>query len=206
MSKESTTPVAKTKETLKLFRKPKPTEADIAKEAKRRPSLANVKLDEGTMKCDFQLTDKYQGYSSELLRLPLLGIGVFGFLLKENFINAGSNGAIKFMLSFSAVCFALAAALALFHRYVSTDSIATHIRYLRLEKSIDPKTSIFDEKDKRYLLQERYKERVYWRRDLKLSDWSLKSSAILLGLGASCLAFALILILYPHFANTLVYR
>src|SRR6267143_2507500 len=48
-------------------------------------NLGNVKIEEDRIKPDFQILEKYQNFSSEILRLSLIGIGVYAFLFKEIF-------------------------------------------------------------------------------------------------------------------------
>ena len=50
-------------------------------------SLTEVPVEEESYKADLEVTDRYQNFSTELLRVSLLGIGVFGFLLKEVILN-----------------------------------------------------------------------------------------------------------------------
>jgi hypothetical protein len=45
-------------------------------------SIADLELDEKVYKPDFEITAKYQAFSKELGRIALLGLGVYGFLIK----------------------------------------------------------------------------------------------------------------------------
>jgi hypothetical protein len=45
-------------------------------------SIADLELDEKVYKPDFEITAKYQAFSKELSRIALLGLGVYGFLIK----------------------------------------------------------------------------------------------------------------------------
>jgi len=110
-------------------------------------NLAKSDIDTERLKADFEVLDRYQSFSSELLRLSLLGIGALAFLLKEVFTRAKSDEAnpyvilifsspsITNLVSASVVFFAIAAACALGHRYYSSDAMTYHIRYLRLRNA-----------------------------------------------------------------------
>lgn len=45
--------------------------------------LADIQFGDDSFKAGFELTDKYQAFSAELLRLALLGIAGYGFLLSQ---------------------------------------------------------------------------------------------------------------------------
>jgi hypothetical protein len=51
------------------------------------PSVAFVPVDEARYKVELELVDPYHAYASEILRLALLGIAVYGFVLST---GAGS--------------------------------------------------------------------------------------------------------------------
>jgi ATP/ADP translocase len=91
------------------------------------------KLNEMDYKPDFDILDRYINFSSELLRLSLLGISGFGALIlygnKENrmILNHETTTAL-----FLAVIFlSIAAGFALAHRFFATDSMSYHVCYLR---------------------------------------------------------------------------
>lgn len=46
-------------------------------------TLADIDVPDGAYKPDFELTDRFQGFATELLRLALLGIAGYGFLISE---------------------------------------------------------------------------------------------------------------------------
>lgn len=83
---------------------------------------------------DFEIADRYMNFSSELLRLSLLGITGLGTLLLLQFRE---QAPVQFSLSIktwmlgSILCWSAAASFALAHRYFASDSMAYYIAYLR---------------------------------------------------------------------------
>jgi hypothetical protein len=102
-------------------------------------------------KNELDLLDRYQGFSSEILRLSLLGLTALGalvFTLLPLKLEAGKvqiqiSAEAKWLLLLSAVFFGLASAFSLTHRYCSADSMANHLLVLRLEtlkrNSLEPR-------------------------------------------------------------------
>jgi hypothetical protein len=98
-------------------------------------------LEESSYKIDLEVVDRYQSFSAELLRLALLGIAGYGFLLSQ--IVFKSTGATPFLESLKGntgwlvlglVALGFAVASALGHRYYSTECITHYARLLRLLK------------------------------------------------------------------------
>ena len=50
-------------------------------------SLSDVEIPDSSWKPDFDIVDRYQSFASELMRIALLGIAVYGFLLKEVYMR-----------------------------------------------------------------------------------------------------------------------
>jgi len=96
-----------------------------------------MEINDSKYKADLELLDRYQSFSSELLRLSLLGIAIFGILSK---VDSFSIGSIKNYILWSILCFGLSASFALAHRFFSSKGIYHHLRYLRKEHLQD-KTS-----------------------------------------------------------------
>jgi hypothetical protein len=105
--------------------------------------LSEIPVDEDTYKVDFQVLDRYQSFSAELLRLALLGLTAYGFLLVNVFFEVAPGGAapgarlaqldqgIEFFVV-GAFALVVSAACSLGHRYFSTDCMTHHVRKLRL--------------------------------------------------------------------------
>ncbi|HLL72509.1 MAG TPA: hypothetical protein VK363_13790 [Pyrinomonadaceae bacterium] len=183
--------------------------------------LGSLEVPENLLKIDLQLTDKYQGFSAELVRLTLLGIAVFGFFYKEASEAITNDRWAKGLFSISVMMFACSAGAALFHRYFSTDSISCYIRYLRLlqrrqglilletplagadnleseaEAAREWLAAIGDEPKVMLSLVEAEiaRERAKWHKALNYSKIGLLLSATLLSGGALCLAAAFVKII-----------
>jgi hypothetical protein len=155
-------------------------------------NLGQFEIDTERLSSDFEVLDKYLSFSSELLRLSLLGIAALAFLLKEMFTASQPDQINRYVavisgsrsMRVSIVFFAIAAASALAHRYYSSDSMACQIRYLRLKKAADS--------DKKNDAIQKEKNSEKEKRDslLVLGGVLLALSTISLGLGAIFLAGA----------------
>jgi hypothetical protein len=160
--------------------------------------LGGLALPEDIYKVDLAVLDRYQSYSSELLRLSLLGIAGYGFLITNVVFKAppGSGGAnlvmphyiLDYVLPFGAIVLALSAMFALGHRYFSTDCIAHYVRRIRLQKKhegLPEGDAIRDEMIKNITDEE---ERL--EKDLRRCKWLLIMSGVCLICGAACVAWA----------------
>ena len=160
---------------------------DPKPDAEPAMSLGLVVLPERTVDRDFAISEGYQSFSGELLRLALLGIAGIGFLLVQ--LDPGTKetpsviranlGTIQVPLYVALLCFALCSATALAHRYCSADGLACHVKYLRLRL-----TGLRDEDES--VMRERL-----WRKRLwTMGTWLLASAAVTLAVGAGALACA----------------
>lgn len=93
--------------------------------------LGLVEIREDLYKADLALLDRYQGFSTEVLRLSLAGVAVFGFLL-ERFDARALGAGPRVAASVSIVALVLAAAGSLGHRYYLSDGMFHHLRLLRI--------------------------------------------------------------------------
>ncbi|HRH46027.1 MAG TPA: hypothetical protein PKY82_30570, partial [Pyrinomonadaceae bacterium] len=122
-----------------------------------KESLGLVEIPQHTFEYDLKISEGYQNFSSEILKLSLAGIGAISFMivnfyltkdLAEKFSWLISYSNFGVMLFFSLLFFGISSALALLHKYFGFDSKAYHLNYLRLEKRLGGKTKI-DEIEKR---------------------------------------------------------
>ncbi len=96
-------------------------------------------LEEKNYKGDLELLDRYVAFSSELVRMSLLGLAAIGFYLKE-FVASGSTPIeipvawFNLLLGFAGFLLAVAAPFGLLHRYYATDGLAYHLNALRLSE------------------------------------------------------------------------
>ena len=157
-------------------------------------TLADIQLVDDSFKADFEITDKYQAFSAELLRLALLGIAGYGFLLShiavKDAVPTGFFGALLNhvpLLGVGVSCLGLAAGTALAHRFFSTDCLAHQITILRLLKRADNSGGTEDERiEDRKRLE---KERSDQLKDLKRCELLLTASAALLFIGAIAVVY-----------------
>jgi hypothetical protein len=100
-----------------------------------------AKLQEGEYRPDFELLSAYQGFSAELLRLSLIGLGAIGVLmgLFGDKISSATGQKIvtcanRYIFLAAIGAFVASAACALWHRYDSTDSMSSYVLTLRARK------------------------------------------------------------------------
>jgi hypothetical protein len=162
-------------------------------------NLGRVEISDAQIKYDFELLDRYQNFSSEILRLSLIGIGAYAFLLKEAnsiFLSIAGASVIKWFSVFSIFLFALAAACSLAHRYYSSDFMAYHIRYLRIKKILKDPPEELSQNDKDNAPAVAIDEKSERDAILQLCEVMIASSALFLGLGTICLAISLLTTLF----------
>jgi hypothetical protein len=94
----------------------------------------NLAIDPDTYASDMLLLDKYQSFSSQLLKISISGLSVLGLFLsyfynKEEVFLLSKETTYSFFIS--AIIFVISIFFSLSHLYVSSDSMALHIEYLR---------------------------------------------------------------------------
>lgn len=143
----------------------------------RTQSLIGLPVDEQAYRVDLELQDRYTAYSAEILRLALLGIAGYGFLLKDIVLAEHAPGAFAQrahevwpLLLGGVVCLGICAALALQHRVFATGCVACIVAFLR--------------KNSAGRGVEAEQERNALRTNIKWAARSLQLSALSLALGA----------------------
>lgn len=151
--------------------------------------LSEVPLEAEAYKADLEVVDRYQAFSTELLRLALLGIAGYGFLLSQ--IIFGNTESAEFLtrlqrgqwlLALGLAALGVSAGAALMHRFYSTDCITHHIRFLRLHRTAQRLAPASSEREGREA--QALSERRSLENDLELCKWSLLVSAVALCSGA----------------------
>jgi hypothetical protein len=101
-------------------------------------TIADLELDDKVYKPDFEITSKFQGFSKELVRISLLGLGFYGFLIRlasEQRIHATRIQEIVGLCGVGA--FAISAGCGLVHGLMTSQCLGHQLvisRYLgRLE-------------------------------------------------------------------------
>ena len=143
-----------------------------------KKSLGTIVIPSGTFEYDRSLGDVYCAFSSELLRLSLLGIGGVGFLV-TNLHYQPKSAEFLFLIAGCLLFLSTGAGAALMHRFLASDSLAFHIRALRLELRNAPgdrEDSCCEKSGRQY--------RFWW------SSICLWISGVALWLGVVCLGIA----------------
>ena len=118
--------------------------------------LGGNELSESSYKIDVIVLEKYQAFSTEILRLSLLGIAGYGFLV-ANIVLKVNGGDLHLLVSgylsplfliLGVFSLALSSLSALAHRFYSSDCLTHFVRLLRLSASeVDCREKIEEEED-----------------------------------------------------------
>lgn len=167
--------------------------------------FGGIPLDPADYEADFAVVDKYQAFSSELLRLSLLGIAGYGFLIANIvlktapktdgyvLLSAFSRPDTVAVLMLGAMALGIAAVTALGHRFFATDCVTHYVRRLRAEKLLtsEPKDDVLREKAEKIVAN----EQVSLENDIDKCRWLLIVSSWSLVVGAFCVALSFALTL-----------
>lgn len=151
-------------------------------------SLIGFPIDEKSYKVDLELQDRYTAYSAEILRLALLGIAGYGFLIKDIILGDSTGTFVQrahdiwLFLAVGAISLCVSAILALQHRVCATDCVSSIAAFIR-KKACGRQDEA--ETDKTAL-----------RSTLKKAAFLLRFSVILLGIGASCVVLTFCYVLW----------
>ena len=112
---------------LLVLLKPKPD--DLLKE----PEIAYRQLEEQKYKAEQELADRYKSFVTEILRLSLAGIAVFGFLYNEIFqcSQTPDVAGAQNLAAIGVVMFAASAVYALFFLYSAAEAFRYYVVGLR---------------------------------------------------------------------------
>jgi hypothetical protein len=148
-----------------------------------------VRIDERRLKPDMDLLEQYVAYSAELLRLSLLGVAGYAFLLKELVYSQSANKDFAFRLTQNrwsliggVISFGISAAFALQHRIFATDVVACMLDHLRY-RAVNNQASA-------------EKQASEARSNLKWSGRLLVLSALFLGFGAAAVVYTFVRVLW----------
>lgn len=104
--------------------------------------MRHAAMNEVDYKPDLDLLDRYQQFSSELLRIALMGIALLGFFIEKvataSIFSATSRHVLLALTALTSASCLVSAGGALAHRYYSTDGVFFHIRSHRLRHPLDP--------------------------------------------------------------------
>ncbi|MDP2824193.1 MAG: hypothetical protein Q8O52_16135 [Sulfuritalea sp.] len=153
--------------------------------------LGGLPIEENAYKVDLAVLERYQSFSSELLRLSLLGIAGYGFLIANVIFKAGPDNKYiflerfansKYLLAAGAIALGISAVAALGHRYFSTDCLTHFVRRVRLSQRM---ADTENPDDKRTIEHEEESLDA----DLTRCKWFLEIACISLLIGVACVAF-----------------
>lgn len=97
--------------------------------------LSDVLLDEGIYKADFEIADRYTGFSDKVITFSLAGIAGYGFLISEIVMNLEKGESLIFQLkpghlwiaAIGIVFLGVSLGLSLFHRFKCTSCLYDQI-------------------------------------------------------------------------------
>lgn len=139
----------------------------------------SVTCDHDKFEHDVTVLDRYLAYSTELIRLGLLGIAAIGYLITTDpFSGPARRNAVRGALWIALVAFGIAVAAGLFHRHAAPKGLADHLRLLRETNDADKEP-----------------HRQSRNRKFKISSLLLAISAVSLCIGAIAAAYAFGLVL-----------
>ena len=156
---------------------------------------ADLPLDESLYKSDMDVTEKYQAFSSEILRIALIGIAAIGFFYDKLGAHFLFNKIIlisltvKDMLIASLILLAISSSFSLAHRYYSSDSLAYILSSLRYAKAAD--NELLDLDRKAHFFTKAEIERKMRNRLFKRCKYYLAISTISLALGGFFLVISI---------------
>lgn len=157
--------------------------------------LGGLAVKEDCFKVDLAVLERYQSFSSELLRLALLGIAGYGFLIANVAFKSMSGEATfytpfaqnKALLVVGAVLLGIAAASALGHRYFSTDCLTHFVRRIRMTQSLDVGPLPPEAPAVRGVIED---EELSLESDIEKCKWMLIAAVLSLVGGVVCVAAA----------------
>jgi hypothetical protein len=162
--------------------------------------LSDIEINDSTWKPDFDLVDRYQNFANELMRISLLGIAGYGFLIKE--ICMKESKYLRMLADFKMhICFGVSLLIAslglvLIHRFLSTSCLYRQVLIMRSLKRISNDNWSDEEKEmeRKFLATTRAGQRLASYR----SDIILKCSCLCFGLGFLC-----VIIVFYDFLNAM---
>lgn len=169
----------------------------------RTKYLSDIAIQEDNYKVDFIILEKYQSFSSEILRLALLGLTIYGFLISNVIFKIPDNqqnnifivpfSSNKLLLFIGAIALIATSLVALGHRYFSTDCMTHFIRGFRLrQKSLELKKNEVKNVTEINIVEQTIKaEEASFENDLNYCKWLLLASCTFLIIGISLIIIGL---------------
>jgi hypothetical protein len=167
-------------------------------------SIADLELDEKVYKPDFEITSKFQAFSKELVRISLLGLGLYGFLMKLGG-ESGHQQLVpateiqKVVALGGAVAFAVCAGCALMHGVMSSQCLGHQLVISRYFGRLEGDR--WDESHKESFRQEIRRQQSEQRNVLIRGNRLLLLATIFLIVGALLVAFCCGLMIFEPSAH-----
>jgi hypothetical protein len=171
--------------------------------------ITDIQLEDKIYKADFEIAEKYSSYSSEIIRLTLLGIAGYGFIIsdilmklkeiasKATGISVETYNLPLHVIALAAVgifAFGVSLGLSLYHRFKITsclyDQILISRSLLRLKNS--HWTEAEKEHEKKVLEKVREYQKIEAKRYENILGWASKS--LFTGFASVILLFFLVVI------------
>lgn len=166
--------------------------------------IQSLRVDEDIYKADLAILDRYQSFSAELLRIALLGISGYGFLAtnllckEQIWSNKNQNQlalhATQWFFAFGLIALGATTAMALAHRYYSTDSVTHLVKRIRLMQRLENMAD--DDPQRQEIEGEIEQQKQCLRSDFCTSSWLFKYASIALFIGALCVAATFIIVIF----------
>ena len=163
-------------------------------------SLCDVDIPDASWKPDFDVADRYQNFANELMRISLLGIAGYGFLIKEvcmkdpRFLHMLNDFGIYLIIG--AISLVLSLMLVLTHRFFSTSCLYYQIMIMRSLKRLG---------NAHWSLEEKKKEEIHLKKTRSLQGNQAVASRVILILASVffSLGFIFVIVLFYKFINTI---
>lgn len=116
----------------------------ISSDVKRRIAarkLIDVEIPDSSWKADFDIVERYQSFANEMMRISLLGIAGYGFLIKEICMKDprfySLLQVLKSTVGIGASCLLISLGLSLAHRFFSTNCLYYQVQIMRGLKRLE---------------------------------------------------------------------
>jgi hypothetical protein len=160
---------------------------DVLKNVKARPaakSISDVDIPDASWKPDFDIVDRYQSFASELMRISLIGIAVYGFIIEKMHSDVRTANAVVPILTshiWGAVFLSLSLVLVLAHRFLSSTCLYYQLLIMRSLKRLE--NAHWSSKEKN--VEEHFLEGVRNAQRVKsrVSYYVLATASVLFALG-----------------------
>jgi hypothetical protein len=180
--------------------------ASVTTTSARLLSGARIEVPDVLYKCDLELHDRFQTFSSELLKLALAGIGADGLFVSllaregtnTQVVQALQSPAFLVFSALSLLAFASSVLFALLHRFIASDGLYYHVRSMKAlilleELEANPSSDFVSKRT--MLLGRSDSDEQTRNQKLKNSEIFLQAGGIMLVVGAVLLGVVFVTVL-----------